>query len=701
MRYELARDSDARAGGLRGSAIRTRSLRCLAVTVALVMFFMLLPTRAFASGEVSEWSSVWFHSSVDDGDQYIVGAYNKFDAAAYICGYTKQQVSSWDLAVLNKLSTRDTAFLSLADSLQDVTPWNEESLNDSLEDYFGTSLWSDMGQIAIGTGGVGVNLNGLNSFQVKYWETSKPSDMPVWAVNTTSTDVGAAKEAIRQILEGGGSGGGTVDGRSFELYQPYSFGIYASSGQNTYPYYSIIHDGTTFTTRMNADGTGYSGGTLFNDPISIVFESDVLPELPSGVTIDDVLVQFTSPYRYLSFYILSSNGLSLTDCSTTSNTGTVKNFKQYVGTYTTSHMFEVDLVSYTITDTTITVHSFTPRSTTWRNNVYSGSFGWPNSPTNVLGFAGVSGGDDEPTGPGDWPEDPSPEPPESPTVPTPTPPDLPTPYTPIIPPTVPPEPTTNVTDPTSWTDYTPWLQKILQQLRNINDEIADHCVHIQQQIVDQSTNIINALKAENESMKDYLYELQRGLTGYLKQLFEWLADQFDFESNPYNDSSVLYWLRLIYQRLGKLIRTNVPTVLEPDPTEPFDFWAWLWGLITNVIGGFIGDFVGDVGALIDGIKDKFPFSIPWDIAAMLALLDANRVTPVFVVNIPAINGWWAGYSYRIDLQPFDSVAAACRSMFNIVWCFVLIMKTNWMLMIMGDSTSLGERFANRVGRGTE
>ena len=692
MRYEQARDSDARAGGLRVSAIRTRSLRCLAVMVALVMVFMLLPTRAFASGQVSEWSSVWFHSSVDNAEQYIVGAYNKFDAAAYICGYTKQQVTSWDMAILHKLSTQDTAFLSLANSLQDVTPWNEDSLDDSLEDYFGTSLWQSMSNIAVGTSGIGINLNGLNSFQVQYWQMSKPADMQVWAVNTTTSAVAAAKEAVRQILtaqpDGGGGGVTAADTMTFNLqnyvrvYEQVQTGNHLTVNNVDYKLYSNPNvnadfptgNSVTFTGLVNKSISSFSGFDFETYPNVLVF---VFPRTSSlAYEIFALKDGYTCEIVDNRFKITPANNDDYYCCSTQSG----------------PNITNLGITALPF-DVTIDVSSRNTNRYTGITNIGLSSGGALYA-DNLTGGGG--GGDDEPTGPGDWPEDPSPEPPESPTVPTPTPPELPTPYTPIIPPIVSPDPPTNVTDPTNWTDYTPWLQKILQQLRNMNDEIAEHCVHIQQQITDQATNIINEMYAVCERLMDYLDELFRSMTRYLDQLANWLADQLE-----YNDSSVLYWLRLIYQRLGKLIRTNGPTILEPDPTEPFDFWAWLWGLITNVIGGFIGDFVGDVGDLIDAVKDKFPFSIPWDIAAMLALLDANRVTPVFVINIPAINGWWAGYSYRIDLQPFDSVAAACRAMFNIVWCFVLIMKTNWMLMIMGDSTSLGERFANRVGRGTE
>lgn len=682
MRYELARDSDACAGGLRVSAIRTRSLRCVTVMVALLVFSLLCPINAYAD----QWSSVWHHSSLLGGEQYIVGAYNKFDAAAYICGYSKDDVQSWDLPVRYKLSTQQTAFLSLADSLEDVTPWQDDTLDSSLRNYFGDALWALMTSIHFDTdAGLGVNPFGLSIFQISYWSNNKPLDMSVWAVNTTSTDVDSAKAAIQQILNGGGSsGGGTVsDTMSFPL-------------TNYVMNYGDVTTGSS--DYLNLNSTYYymytNRNVVSNFPSGNVVTLTGLTGKFDFETYNNVFVFYrpSGYYSNLSMYAFKDGYILNNDTQSQVVTITPASGDDYI--YMSRNR---------VSNNTLGISSLPFNITVSFSSVYAnrGTAGVSENYGMAAAFSGDSGGGDEPTGPGDWPDDPSPEPPESPTVPTPTPPEQPTPYTPIVPPTIPPEIITNVTDPASWTDYTPWLQQILQQLRNINDEIGEHCVHIQQRIVDQATNIINALKAENEGMKDYLYELQRGLTGYLKQLFEWLADQFDFESNPYNDSSVLYWLRQIYTRLGRLIRTNAPTVLEPDPTEPFDFWAWLWGLITNVIGGFIGDFVGDVGSLIDGIKDKFPFSIPWDIAAMLALLDANRVTPVFVVNIPAVNGWWDAYSYRIDLQPFDGVASACRAMFNILWAFVLLIKTNWMLMIMGDSTSLGERFANRVGRGTE
>lgn len=695
MQVKANAGSAARAHVTRASAIRAHSHR---LSLAVIVFLFALFVAKVALAE--DWYTVLYSSQYGNTEQYIVSADDKWQAAAIICGKSKSYIDGLDDEVRKKLSTNGGAFQTLADSLQKDWPaWNEDTLNDSLGETFGSELWRQMTSEVNPVPSypfVSFDPNALSKVTIMVWQDTCPTG--IFAINADPNLRAAAIEALNLIVGGGSiGGGGTVDGRTFELYQPYSFAIYASSGQNVYPYYSITKDGQTFTTRMNANGTGYSGNVLFEDPIKIEFESDVLPELPSGVTVDDVLVHYQSPYNYLSFYILSSNNLTLTDCSTTSNTGTVKNFKQYVGTYTTSHLFQVNLDSYTITDTSIKVHSFTPRTTTWRTNVYSGSYSWPGT-TNVLGFAGVSSGgvgDDEPN---PWPVPVPPEEPEVPEPPDVSPPPITGPVFPTDPPqdpTVTPEP-----EPTG-TDYTVYLKAIIRQLNQVMVQMSNHCKHIRDQISTSANAIISNLHTFIEDLQEAIDSNFAALNDYLEDLTKWYEDFTQEIVDGIQDefSTVESILRQILRKIG--IGRGTQKDVEKDVDDDFDFLEWLINFITSKLAGVIDEFVGDVGALINGVKDKFPFSIPWDIAAILAILDGVPVTPNFTITIPAINGWWQATTFNIDLRPYDSVAAAVRIMINAWWVLTLAMKTNWMLDTMGKSTSIGERIANRISGGGE
>lgn len=68
--------------------------------------------------------------------------------------------------------------------------------------------------------------------------------------------------------------------------------------------------------------------------------------------------------------------------------------------------------------------------------------------------------------------------------------------------------------------------------------------------------------------------------------------------------------------------------------------------------------------ILNNLKNKFPFSIPWDIKNMLKSLRANPKAPKFdiVWNVPRINYTW---NFSIDLSMFDRQAEIFRTCFLI------------------------------------
>lgn len=320
----------------------------------------------------------------------------------------------------------------------------------------------------------------------------------------------------------------------------------------------------------------------------------------------------------------------------------------------------------------------------------------------VIGFnAGGGGG-----GGNHWPDDPvtDPDPPE---VPNPDPPDNPDPdpwpdppsdpvFDPDPPADPPAEPWTGVLEPTQYTDYTPWLRAILQALNDIGTALGTHCVHLQEAIAEGfyefSVILEGMLNAQRRSLQGYLKSLLTSavvdlcnqiddsiydLEQYMKSLAQWLAAQFDFSvsGGAWDDSTVVSWLKKIYWELQGRTKRN-PS--EPDVDNDLEWWQKLLQIITDKLGALVTDFVGDVGDFLNAVKNRFPFSVPWDIAAYLAYLGAAPQTPHFTFVIPAISGWWSEWEIEIDLTVFDSVAAVCRHMILILWAFCLILKTDWL-----------------------
>lgn len=75
---------------------------------------------------------------------------------------------------------------------------------------------------------------------------------------------------------------------------------------------------------------------------------------------------------------------------------------------------------------------------------------------------------------------------------------------------------------------------------------------------------------------------------------------------------------------------------------------------------------------INGLKEKFPFSIPWDLMAFFAVMNAEPETPYIKADIPLAIWEW---NIDWDLHAFDNVARILRNMELIGFCIGLILIT--------------------------
>ena len=269
-------------------------------------------------------------------------------------------------------------------------------------------------------------------------------------------------------------------------------------------------------------------------------------------------------------------------------------------------------------------------------------------------------------------------------------------------------------------DIIPYLQAILAALNNITRNIATYMLNVQNlindviacndnntsQIIAKLQLIITAINNVSSTINSGIGELDtdinaglgeiyeligdfqgavhnefKSLKTYLKSLFQWLADQFDytFDGGDYDDSSILYWLRRIYYKLGAGRVNTRPT----DPVaDPVGIGDWLAQLFRNFLGGLLGIGGEALDAVLDALDDlrnKFPFSIPWDLAAILGLLVADPVAPNFDVPQYTITneGLQQVATYHIDLAVFDDVMVGVRTMETLVFAFCLAFKTDF------------------------
>lgn len=83
-------------------------------------------------------------------------------------------------------------------------------------------------------------------------------------------------------------------------------------------------------------------------------------------------------------------------------------------------------------------------------------------------------------------------------------------------------------------------------------------------------------------------------------------------------------------------------------------------------------FLDSGNYMLADLKDYFPFSIPWDLMAFVAGFRADPETPVvdFVLDMP---GDITDIDIRVDLSPWDSVAALCREGMYVLFCIRWLM----------------------------
>ena len=118
-----------------------------------------------------------------------------------------------------------------------------------------------------------------------------------------------------------------------------------------------------------------------------------------------------------------------------------------------------------------------------------------------------------------------------------------------------------------------------------------------------------------------------------------------------------------------IINNDGDTIINPEPTptpepnNPNDIIHNVpeTPITPNPDGGWDIDLPDiDIPNLpIGNLSEKFPFSIPWDLVAFYAMLDAEPEAPRFNGTMDLTLVQW---NYDIDLSPFDSAAALCRKL---------------------------------------
>lgn len=297
---------------------------------------------------------------------------------------------------------------------------------------------------------------------------------------------------------------------------------------------------------------------------------------------------------------------------------------------------------------------------------------------------------------------------------------------------------TNSYPPDDYTDLYGWLNSIFNQLKFIQMRLTINLIELSAQIEDmikgndantaqiiaKLEQIIRAINNAGSTINGTLGRVQAAIDAglgaiyeligdfmsdvhadfvsigeYMESLFVWLAEQIEYSmGDGYDDSSVLTWLKKIYSKMGMGIRSK-----PVDPVaDPVGAWDWLGQLIQSILGALsnvVGELTGTVGELFNGIKEKFPFSIPWDLAAILALFDAAPVTPQATIDYTIFEDGPISIPvhWDINMHYLDDTMGTIRAMEDIVFCFYLLLKTDWLSNVFdGIGDYLGGKFRTAV-----
>lgn len=96
----------------------------------------------------------------------------------------------------------------------------------------------------------------------------------------------------------------------------------------------------------------------------------------------------------------------------------------------------------------------------------------------------------------------------------------------------------------------------------------------------------------------------------------------------------------------------------------------------------IGTAASSLGETANMLTDKFPFSIPWDMAALVTLLSAEPQAPVFKLPI-AIESVGIEEYIEIDMSQFEYLSTIMRGMLSILYAYGILSMTTKVMDIGG------------------
>ncbi|NLD20355.1 MAG: hypothetical protein GX663_08970 [Clostridiales bacterium] len=176
-------------------------------------------------------------------------------------------------------------------------------------------------------------------------------------------------------------------------------------------------------------------------------------------------------------------------------------------------------------------------------------------------------------------------------------------------------------------------------------------------------SILEALINGFDSLLAFLQALFSGLTGGIGSAIGAISDLLLQIWEAITSGALVDGLTTIISLITTGIQTLIDTITGSIST--------LWDNIVDFFKPKI-DMAGKF--IMSGVKDKFPFSIPFDLIDMFRVLNGSAVTPDFTipVHIPLVN---INYTFKLNFAQFDGLANILRNIEFIAFAVALALIT--------------------------
>lgn len=250
--------------------------------------------------------------------------------------------------------------------------------------------------------------------------------------------------------------------------------------------------------------------------------------------------------------------------------------------------------------------------------------------------------------------------------------------------------------------FTSSLDKINGTLGDISDNTAEMNEWLEK-IYQKLSEIYNT-DDDNDSAFDLLFSGLRSMTVLMELYDTHMDDRFlqleallyaYFSSASENLEESKGFLENIYDKLDDIYKKLKQILFVESADLAWDILSKLFDSINDWIKNKFTDFgiLAAASTVGDVMKTKFPFSIPWDIYAILLMFDAPPKPPVISLHFefPFIEFEW-DYEYVMNDKAWSDLATVCRFFLTIGYEITLIHLTQKLYMAgLFDTPSIGRK----------